>query len=189
VPFVSWTTTKLKEKVPKSLVSIHLLLLAVCCRPVDNGGELYVTNHAFAKFDSALMSVTIDGSIVYEDTVTNKYLSHHWDQKSFPIPSDSFRVTVNISGEDFNIKKDTTLQPGGDRHQIFITFEFYPYYKRYNNPEIYSHVDTGTFDLKKVADSLYSNGILKNADSYLNDTIPLSTDIGIVFKKREKQVL
>lgn len=170
------------------LVFFILTQFTLCCKPADRG-ELYVSNMAFDKFDSTLMTVSIDDRVVYEDTVTNKYLSFHWDEKAFDIPSNSFRVTVNIVGQDFNIKKDTTLQPGNDRHQMFITFNFYPYHKRYNNPEIYSHVKTGTFDLKKVADSLYENGILKDVGSYLNDTIPLSSDIDIVFKKREKQVL
>jgi hypothetical protein len=172
-----------------NLIFISLLLAACCCSSVDKTGELFVTNHAIDKFDIVLMTVTIGDIIVYKDTVTNKYLSHHWDKKSFLIPSDSFRVSVNILGQRFNIRKDTVLQPGGDRKQMFITFSFYPYYKRYYNPEIYSHVDTGMFDVKKVADSLYNNKILKNADSYLNDTIPLPADIGILFKKPEKQVL
>lgn len=172
-------------------VTIMLLLfqLTIACKPKVDNGELYVSNHAFDKFDRALMTVTLDDSVIYKDTVTNKYLSFHWDKKSFVIPSDSFRVTVSLAGRDFLVKKDTAFYPGESRQQMFIEFNFYSYYKRYNNPEIYSHVDTGTFDLKKVADSLYENHILKNVDDYLNDTIPLPSDIKIVFKKPEKQVL
>jgi hypothetical protein len=171
------------------LIFVALILGATCCEPENGGGELYVSNHALDKFDSAIITITVDNRVVYEDTVTNKYLSFHWDEKSFPIPADSFRVTVNVAGRGFNIKKDTTFHPGEGRKQMFITFDFYPHYKRYNNPEIYSHVDTGTFDLKKVADSLYKNNILENAGEYLNDTIPLPTNIDIIFKKPAKQIL
>jgi hypothetical protein len=176
-------------KVTRLLIFVALILGTACSKTEHNGGELYVSNHSLDKFDSALVIVTVDDKVIYEDTLTNKYLSFHWDQRSFSIPSDSFRVNVNVSGLIFNVKKDTTLQPGNDRQQIFITFNFRPYHKRYNNPEIYLHLDTGSFDLKKVADSLYNNGILKNADNYLNDTIPLPVNIEIVFKKREEQVL
>ena len=171
------------------LIFVALILGATCCKPENGGGELYVSNHALDKFDSAIITIIVDDRVVYEDTVTNKYLSFHWDEKSFPIPADSFRVIVNVAGQGFNIKKDTTFHPGEGGKQMFITFDFYPHYKRYNNPEIYSHVDTGTFDLKKVADSLYKNNILENAGEYLNDTIPLPTNIDIIFKKPEKQIL
>jgi hypothetical protein len=175
--------------VNRFLIFVALILGMTCCKREDDGGELYVSNHALDKFDSALMTVIVDDKIIYEEKVTNKYLSFHWDEKAFRIPSDSFRVSVNVSGQGFQVKKDTTFKPGDDRTQMFITFNFYPYHKRYHNPEIYSHVDTGTFDLKKVADSLYRNGVLENADFYLNDTLPLPTNIEIVFQKREKQVL
>ena len=171
------------------LLPIVLLLGTVCCEPDHKDGSLYISSHALDKFDSAVVTVIINDKVIYDKTVTNKYLSFHWDQKSFHIPLDSFRVTVNVSGQGFAVKKDTTFNAGEDRTQMFITFDFYPYYKRYHNHEIYSHVDTGTFDLKKVADSLYRNNILKNADSFLNDTIPLQSSIDIVFKKPEKRIL
>ena len=160
--------------------------LTISCKTGDNKGELYLSNISLDKFDRAIIKVTVDNELVYNDTVTNKYISHHWEQKAFSIPIDSFRLTVSVNGLGFTVNKDTLLHADNDFKQMFIRFNFYPYYKRYKNPEIYSHLKTGTFDFKKIADSLYRNDILTNSDDFLNDTIPLPTNIEIVFKKKEE---
>jgi len=66
--------------------------------------------------------------------------------------------------------------------KVFVTFKFEPYYKRYNNPEIYSFFEGETSRLREIADSLYSIKALTNAEEYLNDTIPLQSSIRINVK-------
>lgn len=166
--------------------SLFLVLLIglLCCKSRPEDGILYVSNYGIDKFDSALITVRLDQKIIFSEMVTNKNLSFHWDEKSFSIPSDSFRLSVNVMGQGFAVKKDTLLKPGNDRTQMFVKFYFSPYQKRYLNPNIYPHMDGVIFDFKKFADSLYRNEVVENAEYYLNDTLPISENIEITFKNR-----
>jgi hypothetical protein len=167
----------------KQLILIFLTALSIwaCNVERESHGTLYLSNISQNYFDSATFNIFIDDKLVTSDTIKNKYISSYWEEKQIPIPNRNFNFKVSVTGKGFTVKKDTTVR-GRDSLSLFVRFNFYPYYKRYHNPEIFKHLTGETTRLKAIADSLYENNLLSNAAEYLNDTIPSTKNIEIVVK-------
>jgi hypothetical protein len=127
------------------------------------------------------MEVLIDGNLVLSDSVNNRYLSFYWQDSTVKVPERDFNFKVKVKSNGYELEKDTTVLYQ-DSLKVFVTFNFEPYHKRYNNPEIYKFFEGETSRLKEIADSLYSIKALSNAAEYLNDTIPLKSSIEISIK-------
>lgn len=127
------------------------------------------------------MEVLIDGNLVLSDSVNNRYLSFYWQDSTVSVPERDFNFKVKVKSNGYELEKDTAILYR-DGLKIFVTFNFEPFYKRYDNPEIYKFLVGETSRLKEIADSLYSINALSNAADYLNDTIPLKRSIEISIK-------
>lgn len=146
---------------------------------------LYVTNHGAERFDNALITIDINNKRVFADSVKNQYLSFYWEKQNLSVSEDEFDLSTHVNVNGYDIWKDTTVSFNGkDSVQIFVRFEFTPYYKRYTNPDIYSFIESeiDNYTFTKMADSLYRIGALVNADKYLDDTIPLSNSLKMTIK-------
>lgn len=157
------------------------LLFFACNLEKESVGSLYLSNISQDYFDSAAFNVFIDDTLMLADTVRNKYVSFHWEEKRISIPKRKFKLRVSIIGKGFAVTRDTVIE-SMDSLKMFVRFNFYPHYKRYHNPEIFRRLHGETTRLKFIADSLYENNLLPNASEYLNDTIPLRKNIEIVIK-------
>lgn len=167
----------------RSVLTCVLFLLISCVPDKEDkqNAVVYLSNYSFYKFDKAFMEVLIDGKLVLSDSVNNRYLSFYWQDSAVKVPERDFNFRVKVNSNGYELEKDTTVLYH-DSLEVFVTFNFEPYYKRYDHPEIYKHFEGETSRFKEIADSLYRNNILSNADEYLNDTIPLPRNIRISFQ-------
>jgi|SRR5688572_21906046 len=163
---------------------IFLFFLFVSCneeKRFTGNPTLYLTNHSFDEFDKAFFKVFANDELILSDSVRNRYLSFHWKDSMVNVPDSDFKLKVLINSNGFEVEKDT-LVSYKDNLRIFVTFDFYPKYKRYTNPEIFKHFSGETTRLTEIADSLYSIKALSNANEFLNDTIPLKSSLLVNFK-------
>jgi hypothetical protein len=163
------------------LVFLIIFFLVSCGEKNESKAILYVSNHSTDNFEKAFFKVYVNGDIVFRDTLQNERLSFHWTEKEILVPKERFELKAIVSGEDYRLERDTIIGYD-DSLQVFVRFNFSPFYKRYNNPEIYKYIDGGVNDFQSFADSLYANDILDNANEYLNDTVPNASSLEIFVK-------
>jgi hypothetical protein len=167
----------------RSVVTCVLFLLISCVsnKEDNQNAVVYLSNYSFDKFDKSFMEVLIDDKLVLSDSVNNRYLSFYWQDSTLKVPERDFNLKIKVNSNGFELAKDTTISYR-DSLNVFVTFNFEPYYKRYTHPDIYNYFVGETTRFKEIADSLYSVKALPNAEEYLNDTIPLKSSIKISIK-------
>jgi hypothetical protein len=164
------------------IVIILLGLIMLGCGRKDRPmATVFLSNHSRNRFDKSFFEVFINDDLVLADSVKNRYLSFHWKDSAVVVPGDDFKLRVIVNSNGYTLEKDTTVCYT-DGLKVFIVFNFSPYFKRYHNPEIYKYLPHETARLKEIADSLYANDVLSNANEYLNDTVPLRKNIAIEIK-------
>ncbi len=163
------------------LAFLMIFSLAACGKKKKEDTILYVSNHSTDHFERALFEVYVNDNVVFEDIVENERLSFHWIERGITVPRSKFKIKAIVRGEGFRIERDTIIG-NNDSLQIFVRFNFSPFYKRYDNPEIYKYIKGDVNDIQHFADSLYANDILDNASEYLNDTVPDSSSLEIFVK-------
>jgi len=167
------------------IIVLGIILFSSCGRGAEKPVTLYLSNHGTKMFDNAFFMVEINNDIVFSDSVKNEYLSHHWTDKELILLKEKLDLSVRVSVNKHVLEKDTSvLLTGSDSVQLFILFEFTPYNKRYNNPDIYRFIEgeVDNYSFVDLADSLYNSGALSNADEFLNDTIPPLNSLSINIK-------
>jgi hypothetical protein len=162
----------------KILVAV-IVFITVGCNQRDKGDAMiFLSNISLDSFEESSFRVFVNDELILTDSIKNKYVSSHWKESKIKVPKDNFNFRVIISGEGYELEKDTTVSYS-DSLKLFIRFNFYPHYKRYRNPDIYRYLPPETTRLKEIADSLYAKDVLLNANEYLNDTIPLKKNMEI----------
>ena len=107
----------------KSTVLIFLVLLVIGCENRKlTDSRVFLSNVSLGKFEKAFISVKTEDLILINDTIINDYLSYGWDDKVISIPNESLRLKVKVSGDDFEVQKDTIL---AYEDSIFIRFNLY----------------------------------------------------------------
>lgn len=163
-------------------ILVAVMLVAVGCNQQDKGDvTIFLSNISLDTFDKSNFKVFVNDELVLTDSIKNQYVSSHWKENTIKVPKNNFKVRVIITGKGYELERDTTVSYG-DSLRLFIRFNFYPYYKRYRNPDIYRYLPRETARLKEIADSLYAGNVLPNAKDYLNDTIPLRKNIEITIQ-------
>jgi len=159
-----------------------VMLVTVGCSQLDKGdASIFLSNISLDAFDKSSFRIFVNEELILTDSVKNQYVSSHWKESKIKVHKDSFNVRVIITGKGYELERDTTVSYS-DSLKLFIRFNFYPYYKRYRNPDIYRYLPQETTRLKEIADSLYAKNVLPNAKEYLNDTIPLRKNIEIIIQ-------
>jgi hypothetical protein len=161
-------------------VFISIIAVLTCCFPEkEKEAILFLSNVSLDHFDQSSFKVFINNELVFSDSVENQYVSSHWRESRISVPTKVFNLKVLVSGDGYEIERDTSVR---FCDSLFIRFNFYPFYKRYRNPDIYRYLPKETTRFREIADSLYVNNMLSNSKEYLNDTIPLRKSIEISFK-------
>lgn len=165
----------------KTAILILFILLNIGCNKKEQKqSKMFLLNISFENFDRSLFKVWLNDKLILTDSVKNHFISSFpWNQHQVLFPKDDFKLRIVVNSNGYEVERDTIISSSKDSLKIFVTFNFSPYYKRYRNPEIYKYLPPETARLKEIADSLYENNVLTNAEEYLNDTIPLRKNIQI----------
>lgn len=164
------------------VLNILLLSIIISSCSIDRGNlKIFVSNHGIEQNEKLLFDVVVDNNMLFSDSVKNAYLSYYWDESDFSVLKGEHHLKFRVSGEGFNIEKDTIISLL-DSTSLFLEFTFFQKHKRYNNPELYTFFSGKIENFEEQVDSLYANGLVSNALEYLNDTVPTPENLSITIK-------